>query len=98
LRASSTPVRIIAVGLYTRTVHHRTVDGEANSKPLPERFPPPLPSAEPEQAAHDVPEEVGLRAGRLRAAGEVEHLAVLHAVIGDAVDPAGADPPRATFP
>jgi hypothetical protein len=34
--------------------------------------------------------EVGRRAGRRRAGGEVGHLAVLHAVFGDAADFAGA--------
>src|ERR1700677_2934427 len=39
-------------------------------------------SAKPEQAAHNIPDEVGFRAaGRRRAADKVEHLAVLTAVI-----------------
>ncbi len=47
-------------------------------------------SAEAEQAGHHVAQEVGLcAAGRGRARNEVEYLAVLHAVFGDARHLAG---------
>src|SRR5262249_55197573 len=66
------------------TAQRRTVVSQRDSVGLAA---PPPGSAEPEQAAHHVLEKVGLRsAGRRGAAHEVKHLAVLHAVIGDAVD------------